>query len=258
MTTKHVLLVEVAPHSPVSVFVPLSSAAAESFLLPPPTTLVGALAYAYLRTQGSVKELEDGASAAARLLEKVDYAAAGVLNGYMVFRTVERVYQHPYLRSEHRREMGMAYTVAPRAAALYNRLLLLYITRDRDLARYAYGITRVGRKEGLVSVLNVVCEEVGKVVSPSTACSTTFYFPKSIADSLSGPHEVQRLPVLSRRNFEKQVRTIEDLDREEFVVPKPPALSKLSVTLNKEGAVLRVETSVGLVEVPVPRAAIEG
>jgi CRISPR-associated protein Cas5a/b/c len=258
MTSKYALLVEVIPHSPISVFVPFSSAAAESYLLPPPTTLVGALAYAYLRAQGSMQELRDGVSAAVKLLEKVDYAAAGVLDGYLLFRTIERIYQHPYLRSEHRSKVDMAYTVAPRAASFFNRLLLLYIVRDRDLAKHAYGIVRVGRKEGLVSVNNVVCEEVEKVVAPAAECYTTFYFPRRVASSFSGPHEIQLMPKLSRRNFEKRARSADEIEREEFVVPKPPGFSALSVELSEQGIVLKLRASTGTVEVPVPRSVVEG
>jgi CRISPR-associated protein Cas5a/b/c len=257
MTGKYALLVEVIPHSPISVFVPFSSAAAESFLLPPPTTLVGALAYAYLRAQGSVRELEDGASAAVKLLEKVEYAAAGVWGGYVFFRAAERIYQHPYLRSEYQRDLGTAYTVAPRAASLFNRLLLLYIVKDESLAKYAYGIVRVGRKEGLVSVANVACEDV-ESLERANACSTRFYFPRRIARDYGGFYEIQLLPTLSEKNFEKRASRAEEVDREEFVVPKPPGLDAIAVTLNEQGVALRLEASTGVVEVPVPRSAVEG
>jgi CRISPR-associated protein Cas5a/b/c len=258
MTGKYALLVEVVPHSPISVFVPFSSAAAESYLLPPPTTLVGALAYAYLRAQGSVRELEDGASAAVKLLEKVDYAAAGVWGGYMFFRAAEKVYQHPYLRTEYWSNLDMAYTVAPRAASLFNRLLLLYIVKDESLAKYAYGIVRVGRKEGLVSVANVICEDV-ESVERANVCSTRFYFPRRIARDYSREFcEIQLLPTLSEKNFEKRVSRAEEVDREEFVVPKPPGLDTIAVTLNEQGVALKLKASTGVVEVPVPRSSVEG
>ena len=257
MTGKYALLVEVIPHSPISVFVPFSSAAAESFLLPPPTTLVGALAYAYLRAQGSVRELEDGASAAVKLLEKVEYAAAGVWGGYTFFRATERVYQHPYQRPRHWSNLGMAYAVAPRAASLFNRLLLLYLVKDERLAKYAYGIVRVGRKEGLVSVVNVVCKDV-ESIERANVCSTRFYFPRRIASHYGGSYEIQLLPTLSEKNFEKRASRAEEVDREEFVVPKPPGLDEIAVVLNEQGVALKLEASTGVVEVPVPRSTVEG
>jgi CRISPR-associated protein Cas5a/b/c len=257
MTGKYALLVEVVPHSPISVFMLFSSAAAESYLLPPPTTLVGALAYAYLRAQGSMQELEDGASAAVKLLEKVDYAAAGVWGGYMFFRAAEKVYQHPYRRTEYWSNLDMAYTVAPRAASLFNRLLLLYLVKDERLAKYAYGIVRVGRKEGLVSVANVICEDV-ESLERASMCSTSFYFPRRIASYYGGFYEIQLLPTLSEKNFEKRASHAEEVNREEFVVPKPPGLDAIAVTLNEQGVALRLEASTGVVEVPVPRSSVEG
>ncbi len=268
MTERYVVLVEATPHSPISVFLPLSSVAAETFLLPPPTTLVGALAFASLRSQGDAQEVEtrgeggrkveQGVSAAVMLLGKVRYAAAGVLGGYITFKAVERLYQHPYLRSEHHKRAEMTYTVAPRAAALYNRLCLLYVVEDESLAQFAYGITRIGRKEGLVSVDNVVSERVEEATTPSRVCSTTFYFPKRLSLSVGGDYVVQRMPVLSRRNFEKRAEGIADVESEEFVVPTPPALGALSVKLSEEGVALRLKTSSGIVEVPVPKSAIQG
>ena len=268
MTERYVVLVEITPHSPISVFSPLSSVAAESFLLPPPTTLVGALAFACFRSQGDTREAEtreEGArkeeqriSPTVKLLGKVHYAAAGVLGGYITFKTIERLYQHPYLRPEYYKRADMTYTIAPRAAALYNRLCLLYVVEDKSLAQFAYGITRIGRKEGLVSVDNVVCENVKEATTPSRVCSTTFYFPKHLSLSVGGDYVIQRMPVPSRRNFEKQAEGIADIESEEFVVPTPPALGALSVELSEEGVALRLKASSGIVEVPVPKSVIQG
>ncbi len=268
MTERYVVLVEITPHSPISVFLPLSSMAAETFLLPPPTTLVGALAFVSLRSQGDLREVETsgeegriaerGVSAAVKLLGKVRYAAAGVLGGYTTFKAVERLYQHPYLRSLYHESVEMTYTVAPRAAALYNRLCLLFVVEDKSLAQFAYGISRIGRKEGLVSVDNVVSERVEEVTTPSRVCSTTFYFPKRLSLDVGGGYVVQRMPVLSRRNFEKRAEGVADVESEEFVVPAPPALEALSVKLSEEGVALRLKASSGIVEVPVPKSAIQG
>lgn len=253
MSGRLAVLVELELHSPFSLFVPLTSKASETYPLPPPTTLAGALAYPYFRSRGSLAELEDGVPPVVRLLEdgKLLYAAAAPVGGYVISRAVERIYQHIYLRGEYWRDPERAYSIAPRSLSWINGLVALYIVADPELAKCAHGIVRLGRKETLVSVGRVVVKDVREVRGDSSACFTRFYFPLGIADDYDRSGSlIVSMPALRRENFEKRGEPV----LEEFVVPRPPALEPLPVVVNAEGAILSIEG----VEVPVPRRALQG
>ncbi|MEM4810858.1 MAG: type I-A CRISPR-associated protein Cas5a [Thermofilum sp.] len=259
----YALLVKLTLHSPISVFMPLVSLSAESFLLPPPTTLVGALAYPYFRKMGSqaVEQLIDGASPACTLLEpprKVLYAAAAPASAYSKFMTVERVYQHVYLRKYYWADREKAYTVAVRGCSLIDQLYVFYLVTDLALVESAYGITRIGRKEGLASVEEVVLEEASKVIHDTSVCETRFYFPKSIADNYSrGTGVVVRMPRLVPENFRKNISDPSRIPYEEYIVPSPFTLQPVSVILNDRGAVVAVDMLGERLCIPVPREVLE-
>jgi len=251
-------LVEISLFGPIAVYTPYSSISSNAYPLPPPTTLVGALAYAYKRSLGDFKELaEDGSSPALELVENgmVLYASAGIERPYTVSHSIEKVYQQIYLRTQHWRNIKMAYTIGARAITIFDRLWLFYILSREDVARYGYGITRLGRKESLVSVERVFVTPIEKVVVKSSTCETGFYFPLNIASDYS-PKDLWMeidLPVLRKENFLKKGDVVE-----KYVLPKPFTFRKATVELNENGVVLRISIEDNKVfEIPVPRKVIE-
>ncbi|MEM1690680.1 MAG: type I-A CRISPR-associated protein Cas5a [Thermofilaceae archaeon] len=260
MSGVYALLVKVTLHSPILVHMPLTSLSAESFPLPPPTTLVGALAYPYFRARGSQAELlDDGASPARALLGlsgKVLYAAAAPGSAYSKFTTVERVYQHIYLREGYWADRERAYTVAVKGCTLTDQLYAFYLVTDPELVESAYGIARIGKKEGLASVEEVVFEEVSKVVLDTSVCETRFYFPKSIADDYSAG-VVVRMPRLDPENFTKRTLDPLRIPCEEYVVPSPFTLKPISVVLNERGAVVAMDAAGESLRIPVPRGVLK-
>jgi CRISPR-associated protein Cas5a/b/c len=259
MPELYAVIAEVTPYNFLSVYTPYSSTSANAYFLPPPTTLVGALAYAYKKSVGDLRELrDDGASPAVELVEQglVRYAVAGVGEPFTIVNTIERVYQHPYLRKQHWKREEMTYTVAVRQQVLVRKLYILFIVASYSLARYSYAMTRIGRKESLVSVDRVFVAPVKELVDLSKKwCDTSFYFPLSIAKDYD-PKDVWvevEMPTPAKENFIKKVITTE-----RFVVPKPftSTLVKATVELNENGAVLSVNLDGKLLEVPVPRKVL--
>lgn len=260
MREVYAVVAKLTLHSPLSFFTPFTTTSADTFLLPPPTSLVGALAYPYFRARGYHPELIGGSSPAVELIKpprRVLYAAAAPVLTYSRFRTVERVYQHIYLRREYQRNIGMAYTVAARGCVLTNQLYAFYLVTDPELAEYAYGIVRIGRKEGLTSVEEVVCEELSKIAQDESSCKTRFYFPKAIALDYANA-VIERMPRLDPLNFEKRISDPRMIPYEDYVAPSPFALEPVSVTLNERGLLLFVTMSNESLYIPVPREVLEG
>lgn len=254
----YAVLAEVSTYNTISIYTPYVSISANTYLLPPPTTIVGALSYAYGRSLNNLRELtENGYSQAVELIEKkkVLYAAAGIVKPITVSRTIEKLYQHIYLKKPHWKKPEMAYTIGVRPIVTVDKLQILLVVSDKDLVRYCYGITRLGRKESLVAVDNVVSVPLREALTKIEFCETSFYFPRSIARDYS-PRDLWievDVPVLHRDNYAK--RTVVS---ELYVLPKPYNYAKATVHLNENGIALKIRTrDEKIVEIPIPRQAIE-
>jgi len=217
--TRYALLVELEVFSEVSIGPPLIGPASPPIPAPPPTTLLGTLAYPYLRERGVPDVVYvDGkpCSPAVKMIEKVYYASAGFY-GRVEQRTLERVIQTFYLRKQNLLDVKKLWGVAQRGFTSYadDRLYLFYIVSDFELAKYAYGITRVGRKESIVVVRNVVVKPLEELVSSERDGSTIFYTPKDCAKPCEGSFKF-KMSKLYKDNLCKAVKP-EIL--EEYYVP---------------------------------------
>ncbi|MBP1449586.1 MAG: type I-A CRISPR-associated protein Cas5 [Thermoproteus sp.] len=207
------VLVNVISPFPISVYYPLAALSAPAYPLPPPTTLVGALAYPYhIRHR---RRNESGPeSPAAELLKsgKVLYASAGA-EGYIQTKQVERVFQAPYLEEKYRKEPETLFSVGARGGVNYanDALHLFYVVKDRELADLAWGITRIGRKEGLVAVGDVIMEEMR--CREERSAVTLFYTPKRLAVCDGG---AVSMPKLIPENFSERPSP----EVEEFWIPQ--------------------------------------
>jgi CRISPR-associated protein Cas5a/b/c len=253
----YAVLAKTSAFGSLATFVPYSTASANTYPLPPPTTLVGALAYAHLRSRNDFRELaSDWSSLASELIKSraVLYAVAGADEPFTVVQTTERVYQHIYLRAEHRKRMDMAYTVGVRSSTVLKSFYMFFIVSDSELAKYCYAITRVGRKESLVAVESVEVTPLSKAITDSRGCETYFYFPLSIAEEYGPPDMWIQIdmPTLVQENFAKR-----GVVTEKFVVPKPFTLTRATVRLNESGVVLKVRSGDKVFEIPVPRSIVE-
>jgi len=228
----YVALAKFDVFSNISVFYPLTSRAAPAYPLPPPTTLVGALAYPYLRSKCS-SEYYNGYSPAVKLLDVVYYASAGAY-AYHITKDVERIYQHVYLKKPHWRKLEMAFTVSVRGLATYleNELFVLYVSKDRKVLDYVYGITRIGRKECHVALRDIVIEKLENVISHHRVFNTIFYTPTAIAECTRAIKI--SMPKLDRRNFSSTTQPLLD----EYFVPN--GLEPMECELGPRGLLVEI------------------
>ncbi len=235
----HVALVELDVFSGLSVFYPYTSTAAPVYPLPPPTTLLGAIAYPYMRRY-HVEDLED-ASATVKLLNDIVYTSAGC-EGYVITRDVERVYQAIYQRKERWKEESkeLWYTIAVRGVVRYldEKLYVIYISKNPDVLGYAYGITRIGRKESLVVVKSVTIKHLNEVLvnaGYSTSFETLFYTPATIAECEDTTAVKMHMHKLSRVNFTRTTKP----ETDEYYVPR--GFKPMKCRLLASGALISVK-----------------
>jgi len=247
MPKTYLALIKVQTFSPISIATPLTYLSSPVYTLPPQTTLLGALAYPLLRS--SPEEFEQGCSSAVKLLDYVVYATAGA-EGYTVTRTIERMYNTVYQKIERwvstdrggSEKLRWGILVTGYVTYLNNALYILYISRSRDMLQYVYGITRIGKKEGLVSVEEVLIDEVDKYIDASAIkTETVFYVPRHLAECY--PAKVYSMPILHRDNFCQNIRP----QVQEFYVPLETGRMVCRVLDN--AAVLRVKD----LEIVIPK-----
>jgi len=245
-------LVKVKVFYGTSIALPLASTSTPVYPLPPQTTVLGALAYPYLRLKelrGEIKPVEDLKQYVKDLLDKVVYVAAGT-EGYVSIRTLEQIYQEVYLRKQHRGK-GMEFSVGVKGLTTYvdNVLLLLYVSRDPDILRYAYGISRVGRKEDIVAVEDVIIDRLEGYIESSRFATviTSFYVPRRLVESCSNAKKLS-MPILDITNFST---TVEPLTQEFYV---PSGLGPMMCTIGRQGALLKVSN----LEIIIPRELLSG
>ena len=140
---------------------PYLSLGGQSIPYPPPTTLIGALAYPYMRYRNDYREIVfirgKPHSPAVELLDKVKYAVLGFPSPLAIQVTdINKYYTYAYLRKEHRRNekmwssvVGVTKTYSPVKA------IIAYLVNEKYtelVEKIARGITRIGSKESIVSV----------------------------------------------------------------------------------------------------------
>lgn len=158
---------------------PLVSAAQLALRVPPPSTLVGALAYAC----GADTESEEGKSgvfsAARRLLKEVRWAAFGfderidqLALGLLETSDVTRALVAPYLRPEHRKNIQFAAQAFGKIYVPGIAAKIVYFGEGVDAFRdCAYSIVRLGSKESLFHIDDVWLDKVSKAGSEAVATS---------------------------------------------------------------------------------------
>lgn len=258
-------------HWGYSVKRPLFSASQPALLVPPPTTLLGALARAAAYFHGWPETIQEGQalySSARLLLEKIRWAAAalvderfvGPLLGPAETRDLTRALIAPYQRADHAYPGSpMLFGVQPhgKVYAPSMRVAVFFLATDEKVGDYARCILSVGSKESVVSVDGVEVSEV-RVVGAHEV-ETCYYFPSDLGDVLQSPgnaekrralRELLSIPDVSHYELAR----VKDLEANwrEFVVP----LGRVRVRLASEraAAVLDPEGEV----VVVPRWVVEG
>ncbi|MEM4971891.1 MAG: type I-A CRISPR-associated protein Cas5a [Sulfolobales archaeon] len=152
-----------------------SSKSRESYIVPPPTTLIGALSYGYARLN-KIPE-EDGGLSSAERIRRLIYSVHEKVNAPVIqYADISKIWWY------RAREAAAKYDAVALGKA-YKGLLagkpdleVLYIVRDQDQARVvassAHSIIRIGGSYGLVSVENV---EYGSLSCASEEEASTLY-----------------------------------------------------------------------------------
>ncbi|EWG06386.1 MAG: CRISPR-associated protein Cas5 family [Candidatus Aramenus sulfurataquae] len=163
-------------HWGFSVSVPSASKAKASFLLPPPTTLKGALSFANYRGVDSLK-----GGSPAKEFEGV-FAFARFSDNALASYT-EDVVRNVVLLFQRRKGKEHWYNIVPTGKVISpsGELLVVYVTdkiSKDDLERMAWSIIRIGSKESLVSVESVEVGDAKEV--KGVRVKTKYYFPATV------------------------------------------------------------------------------
>ncbi|ADN51066.1 type I-A CRISPR-associated protein Cas5a [Vulcanisaeta distributa] len=188
-------------HGPITVQYPTLSTAGGSYMLPPPSTLIGALYFAHTARNGVYKEVEefnnDECSPAYGWVKNgVVLDAVAIPVGKMAMtNTLLRLFNWTRSTKEN------PYTVGYMGLSYITELVAIYAVRDdmfNELKRSAWGIVRLGKKEGLVSVLEVSDVEV--IAGTQERLIVNSYFPKDVASLMQYKYDIFMFPDPSSKN----------------------------------------------------------
>lgn len=224
---------------------------------PPPTTLVGALTYPYMKITGDTREVliinNKPYSPASKLLDKVKYAVMG----YPEPRTIQivdinRYASYGYIRDDYKRRMEMWFSIMG-VGKNYTpyKSVIAYLVDSRyidEISKVAWGISRIGSKEGLVSVTKVVTIRNPQILQ-NTRVETIFPVPADLVSNTLENTEKIRLWRLSREAY-SSISRVEEF--EEYYVPKHPGGvygGKMFVEINPDKSIV-YETPYGPLIIP--------
>ncbi len=189
MTDKMILRVKAGLSWGFMIHVPFQTASPQPIPYPPPTTLVGALAAAYARWKGYPETLLFNGrpySFAVRLLldKMVYYVSAGYpYGGVVLYRDLMRVLALPYLQQK---TPDYWFSVQAFGKAYTPTILDIVYLVDRnycdELASAAWGINRVGSREGMVSIKSVELYDPCKCIVEEDIVETPYYVPVRLVE----------------------------------------------------------------------------
>lgn len=164
-----------------------SSKSRESYIVPPPTTLIGALSYGYARLNRIPEE--EGNHSSAERIRKLIYSLHEKINAPIAqYADISKIWWR-YRARETKYDavaVGKAYKGVLRG---YPDLEVMYIAREKDHARViassAHSIIRIGGSYGLVSVEDVEYESLS-CVSEGEASTLYSFWEDLVLDGLSG------------------------------------------------------------------------
>jgi CRISPR-associated protein Cas5a/b/c len=289
------LLINGVFHWGFSVRIVTESAGAQYYPYPPPSTLIGALAYGIstlaglpecrLSTDGKRVTLISTAALAYDAVRWATFAFSDEFSGMKRsaatgYSDFIRAFRLPYQRgARHVWEQsdmwygvnahGKVYACGAGFKAFYlieeGLLRRLGLSED-DLLTAAYSVTRIGARESLVSVCTVKLTKDVRVLTAEKVrepFETEFYFPSRLAEDIENAETVH-LPKLNARLWEFRPESPVALhDHEEYYVPSSLGfvLKPGSIRVRKladEGALIDARFNVDKVErVVVPAEVVK-
>ncbi len=244
-----------------------TSAASQPYPLPPPTTLVGALAAAYAR----IKKLPEVTvrnselySRVVDVLSDVVWATIRVARYAVMYSDMCKLARAHYLRATHRRDvskwfgvssLGKVYTSSP------FRIIYL-VKRDTELPLEVLGrcIISLGSKEGLVHIKDVRVAEA-EVIKEKHDIRTPYYtLRRLIVDYDESTGTIVKMPAYPPPQSYYRVREVSGITRvhEDYVAPfmEGPVLTGRSVHVTEvtdDAQVLKIAMDSDVEYVIAPR-----
>ncbi|MHC1637483.1 MAG: type I-A CRISPR-associated protein Cas5a [Candidatus Nezhaarchaeales archaeon] len=231
------LLIEGVFHWGFSIRMVSESAAANPYPIPPPSTLIGALAYGYATTKREPECHEKGSfSTAAKVFDYVLWASFALKwsNGQCLTSCTDmiRMFSLIYQRGERHewkyhdmwfgvRGHGKTYYPNGAFAAIYllkDEAVKMLFNHEESLLKAAYSITRIGSKESLTSIVSAEISRDFRQVSPPLR--TSFYFPARLVKAYDERYVISAtLPILSREMYSLKRTPILPGAHEDYLIP---------------------------------------
>jgi len=258
------LLIEGTFHWGFSVRMISESAAANPYPVPPPSTLVGALAYGCAivkRFSECYLEKNKKYSTAAKLVKYILWSTFSLKGNNVCLTSYSdmlRMFSLPYQRGARHepkyrdmwfgvRAHGKVYYPNGGFGILYllDDGIIEFLGGEDILLRAASHIVRLGSREGLVSISNISLSSSISVVNPPIR--TSFYFPKKLVKVLDRENvTLVTLPVFSKDLYlAERITALPGMHEEYYVPLAVPAFwlpGDVEVrVLNDEGAALKID-----------------
>ncbi|MCY0860746.1 MAG: type I-A CRISPR-associated protein Cas5a [Sulfolobaceae archaeon] len=165
-------------HWGFSVSYPSVSKSKPSFLLPPPSTLKGALSFGKYRGKDVINGKYSPAKEFEDMLAYARYSDDTVASySEDVVRNLVMYFQRPERRAERRYWFNIVPT--GKVISPSGKIIAVFITDQlsrEELEKLSWSIVRLGSKESIVSVEEV---EIGEAKPISSRVKTRYYFPAS-------------------------------------------------------------------------------
>jgi len=248
----YLLRVDISFHWGFSVKKPFYSATQPCYRVPPPTSLLGALARGvqYLKRGSEVVTERSAYYSSVKLLLKVipytffsfrDVNVEPTL-GLPVTMDITRVLLAPYLRAEHAAKPEYRFGIQPHGkvyAPCLKATLGYLIKEDMEdyvdlsvLEKAAWCISSLGTKESLVAICGVQLLELKKL--DKREVPTKFWFERDLAENtLLGSYLVESLPIPSLEGYKIGIKDVFRQHRV-FIVP----LTEVKVRVNERALCL--------------------
>jgi len=230
-----VIVIDGIHHWGFSIRNPLASAASESYPVPPPTTIIGALGRVYCNEMGYA--VKGGVSCTRDFIENevsrdvrwVTYSL--VDGGSMLYADIVRELRITYRQSKYRdpqkefepqESFGVAAFGKSYAANARFRIFLVLTNgaNEDKWVKLGWQIVNLGSKESIVSVINVKVKDLVRELG--TSIKTAAYFPRDCLSSdpsvLRGLAEVIELPISNQYNLTNKPKLV--FKTKAFIVPK--------------------------------------
>jgi len=252
MAIRKVIKAYIELHWGYSVKKPLYTATQPSFKIPPPTALLGALAYSASVIEGDYREIvkigDDLGSKVLKYLDVCPWVTYRLLDHE--FRHVDtrvlaetkdivRIIQSLGVRTEHIRVGSpMLWGIATYGKVFMPGSFIeaLFMAKEEGLEKYVWGLTRLGTRESIISVSKA--ESVSfEVVNGVDEVETVYLFPKSLAMQVRGEYDVIELPKPQPEWFIFKLGKVPSELIEHFIVP---VKGSVKVRPSSEACVIKI------------------